>query len=159
MASDLFEKTENWWIGKIERKSLMPWWMKLFCWIVAINAFFLMLLMLLSFVQGEAVILGMYRWRFEVVNFKSPVVILSNLMILFKAVVAYMLWFEKEKAIWFGKTDVLISVIFYIILIFDSLINSGSIRIPVEGILLIPYYFWLHKNEYPWLNQEQEYIA
>ncbi|RKO69951.1 hypothetical protein D7322_18940 [Sphingobacterium puteale] len=157
--TDFFEKTGNFGLNKIKRRNLLPWWMKLFCWVVTVNAFFLILLMLLSLVQGEAVILGVYQLRFEIVNFKSPVVVLGNLSMLFKVVVAYMFWFEKGRAISYGKIDVLISIIFYSILIVDCLINSGVIRIPLEGLLLIPYYFWLHKNEYPWINQEQEYIV
>ncbi|PUV21700.1 hypothetical protein [Sphingobacterium athyrii] len=157
--TDFFEKTETFTVGKIQRKSLLPWWMKLFCWIVTINAVFLILLMVLSLVQGEAVIIGMYQWRFEIVNFENPIAVLGNLSMLFKVVVAYMFWFEKEKAIRYGKIDVLVSVIFYSILIFDGLIHSGAIRIPVEGLLLIPYYFWLHKNEYLWINREQEYTV
>lgn len=139
----------------IVRRTLLPIWIKLFCWLFMIMG----ILAVGSFIFG---ILGknadISLYGFETNEPFSIVGLFIIIIILFKAFCAYSLWFEKDIAIKVCKFDAVLGVLICIFSMFVMpFINENSIfTFRLEIVLLIPYFMKINKIEYQWINLEDQ---
>ncbi|RCW91334.1 hypothetical protein [Winogradskyella arenosi] len=144
-ATEEFENTTR-------RRALLPWWIKVFCW-------FFMLIGLMAFVcffLGFTTIkpaLAFYGFEsYEPFSINGLIVITVGV---FKGITAFLLWFEKDYAITFGKIDALIGIVICgISMLILPFVNDGiNIQIRLELALLIPYLWKLNKIAPEWKNR------
>jgi hypothetical protein len=134
------------------RRSLLPLWMKIFCW----------LFMVMGALGALNPFTGLLGYSFEVSIFGmesesafSLMGILATIVFLFKGYTAYSLWFEKDNAIMLGKIDAVAGIIICIIMMAVSpMLTEGTFSFRFELIFLIPYYQKLSKIEYSWHNRQ-----
>lgn len=144
-----FEKKET---TKTNRRKLLPWWMRFFCW----------LFMILGAIALITIPFGLFGLPTDLsiygLNTTNSISLLGFGIIAvmtFKAIVAYMLFFKKDGAIGLGKIDALIGILICIITTVSQLIdNSPNFSIRIEIVLLIFYFIKLNKIEYEWDNLE-----
>lgn len=131
------------------RRSLLPWWIKVFCWLfmpfglLAIVCLFLGLLGL----QPE---LSFYGFRtYEPLSFTGLLIIAVGVL---KGITAFALWFEKDFAIKIGKADAIIGIVLSSLsmVVLPFLSAHANIQIRLELLVLIPYFIKLHKIEAAW---------
>lgn len=136
-----------------ERRKLLPFWIKIFCWIFMIFGILSMLSLIFGAFGGEAD-LSFYGFQ---TNQPLSLVGLSIIAVLtLKGFTAYALWFEKDYAITLGKIDAVVGIVICI----ASMCNIAFIRensminIRFELFLLIPYYMKLSKIEDLWKTRK-----
>ncbi|WP_431107265.1 hypothetical protein [Winogradskyella poriferorum] len=141
-----FEEFEN---IKKRRRKMLPWWIKIFCWIF-------MLFGLLSFV---CLILGFTNIKPDLAFYgfetNEPFSLYGLIVIsigLLKGVTAFALWFEKDFAIKIGKIDAIIGIALCVIsMVVLPFIQDGfKITLRLELVLLIPFLIKLNKIQKEW---------
>jgi len=141
-----FEEFEN---IKKRRRKILPWWIKIFCWIF-------MLFGLLSFV---CLILGFTNIKPDLAFYgfetNEPFSLYGLIVIsigLLKGVTAFALWFEKDFAIKIGKIDAIIGIALCVIsMVVLPFIQDGfNITLRLELVLLIPFLIKLNKIQKEW---------
>ena len=136
-------------VNTIKRRDLLPWWIKVFCWIFMVFG----VLGIVSFVLE---LLSMRNslsfYGFETNTAFSITGLLILAVALFKGVTAYALWFEKDYAISFGKIDAIIGIALcgFSMFVVPFLQPGFSISIRLELALLIPYLIRLNKIKAEW---------
>lgn len=144
---DHFDKTP------IIRRELLPWWIKIFCW----------LFMIMSFCAIGAVVTNLFMptvdlslYGFSSNTAFSGIGIFIIVTILIKGFAAYSLWFEKDNAILVGKIDAIYGflICLFSMFILPFFVESNHIQIRLEIILIILFYIKLNKIEYEWDNLE-----
>lgn len=140
---DQFEKKE------VNRRALLPAWIKVFCW-----------LFMIAGVAGIAsFLIGVFGYESELsfygLETNQPLSLLGSFLIavvLFKAFAAYSLWFEKDNAIQIGKIDAIAGIIICVVSMIGMPIFSddASISLRLELVLLIPYYYKLDNIKKAW---------
>jgi hypothetical protein len=144
---DAFEKIV------IARRSLLPWWMRFGCWVF----------MAMGIVDAGCLIAGAFGFRVflsiygietsEALSIKGIVV---SALLLFKAVTAYLLWFEKNRAVDFAKWDAISGIVICTANMFLSpFFYRHHFSIGLEIALLVPYFMQMNKIEYQWINREK----
>lgn len=146
---ETFEKKD------IIRRTLLPIWVKIFCWIFMIGAV-AGIICLIGGVMGYNPSLSMYG--FETNEPLTPIGFFIIALFLYKGFVAYSLWFEKDNAINLGKIDALIGIGLCIItmLILPFIEDVINVSFRLEIIMLILFYKKLNAIEYEWDNQEKQ---
>jgi len=139
----------------IIRRKLLPWWMKMFCWIFMIMGVGAIAALIVSpFISNFQ--LSIYG--FETNTPLSGVGVFIITILIFKGFAAYSLWFEKQNAMTIGKIDAVTGIIIcaasMFIIPFISESGSSHFDLRLEILLLIPYYLKLNKIEYEWDNLE-----
>lgn len=144
---DEFDKPE------IIRRKLLPWWIKVFCWIFMILSVFA-IGALITNLFVDNVNLSIYG--FSTNNAYSGIGIFIIAIMLLKGYAAFSLWFEKPNAIMIAKLDAIVGVVICItsIFILPFTTENGHFSIRLEIILLIPYYLKVNNIEYEWDNLE-----
>jgi hypothetical protein len=144
---DEFDKPE------IVRRKLLPWWIKVFCWIFMILSVFA-IGALITNLFVDNVNLSIYG--FSTNNAYSGIGIFIIAIMLLKGYAAFSLWFEKPNAIMIAKLDAIVGVVICItsIFILPFTTENGHFSIRLEIILLIPYYLKVNNIEYEWDNLE-----
>lgn len=146
---ETFEKKD------IIRRTLLPIWVKIFCWIFMIGAV-AGIICLIGGLLGYNPSLSMYG--FETNEPITPIGFFIISIFLYKGFVAYSLWFEKDNAINLGKIDALtgigLCIITMIVLPFFG--DDFKITLRLEILLLILFYKKLNAIEYEWDNQEKQ---
>ncbi|MFL0354774.1 hypothetical protein [Xanthomarina sp. GH4-25] len=141
-----FEEFEN---IKKRRRKMLPWWIKIFCWIF-------MLFGLLSFV---CLILGFTNIKPDLAFYgfetNEPFSLYGLIVIsigLLKGVTAFALWFEKDFAIKIGKIDAIIGIALCVMsMVVLPFIQDGfNITLRLELVLLIPFLIKLNKIQKEW---------
>ncbi|WP_046756724.1 hypothetical protein [Kordia jejudonensis] len=140
---DEFEKSDK------RRIQLLPWWIKVFCWIFMLFGF-LAALSLIGIFIGINASLAIYG--FETNEPFSVIGIFIIAIGIFKGFTAYTLWFEKDIAIKVGKIDAIIGIIVCIIsmCVIPYLQENVGFTFRLELVLLIPYLIKLTKIEKEW---------
>jgi hypothetical protein len=142
---DEFEKPS------IIRRKLLPWWIKIFCWIF----------MLMGGCSVGALIFNLFTpsirlsiYGFTTYNAFSGVGMFIIAIVIFKGYAAYALWFEKQNAILIGKFDAIagIAICLFSMIILPFVFRSIRFEFRFELILLIIFYIRLNKIEYKWNN-------
>jgi hypothetical protein len=139
----------------IIRRKLLPWWMKMFCWIFMLMGVGAIATLIASpFISNFQ--LSIYG--FETNTPLSGVGVFIIAILIFKGFTAYSLWFEKQNAMTIGKIDAVTGIIIcaasMFIIPFTSESESSHFDLRLEILLLIPYYLKLNKMEYEWDNLE-----
>jgi len=138
-------------ITPIKRRSLLPWWIKGFCWLFMITAFIAILRMILLLFEINT------EFEFYGINAKENIPIngiIVFLVFILHGFTAYSLWFEKDYAIKMGLFDALIGIV----LCLFSMVASfyyGHFTIRLEIILLVLFLVKLLKIRFKWNSERQ----
>jgi len=142
LDSDLHESE------KVNRRSLLPGWIKFFTWIF----------MFFGLVIPAGFVYGMVGGYFSLSIYGISTIIpfsLVGLLIMglfaLKAVVAFGLWFEKYWAADYAILDAGIGIVFCVGVLFLGL-GSGSFSLRLELIALIPYLNKMWKIRDVWVD-------
>lgn len=134
---------------KIKRRSLLPWWIRFFCWVFMIFGIF----------APAGLIFGLLRWSFNLsiygLESNQPLSVIGLSIILlftFKAFTAFGLWSEKEWAVRVGQIDAVIGIVLCIFVMFvNPFLSSGAnFTFRLELALLIPFLIKLTKIKEAW---------
>lgn len=141
-----FEEFE---VAKERRRKLLPWWIKVFCWIfmfTGVMGFVCLILGLFGFKPT----LAMYG--FETNELFSLIGATVVFIFLLKGVAAFFLWFEKDLAIKIGRIDAIVGIILCCIAMFilPFFQDGFNITLRLELALLIPYLIKLNKIQKKW---------
>ena len=150
LIENSFEEFEN---VKKRRRKLLPWWIKVFCWIFMLFGLLSFVCLILGFTNIKPS-LAFYGFETnEPFSLYGLVVISVGLL---KGITAFALWFEKDFAIKIGKIDAIIGMVLCVIsmLVLPFLHDEFSqITIRLELALLIPYLIKLNKIDKEYGNQ------
>lgn len=130
----------------IRKRSLLPWWIKIFCWI------FMVIGMLSLFVVF--LVIANYEPELEIFGFNAnenhpynSILILFSF--LFLGVTGYLLWFEKRKAIIIGQINALWGIILCLISMGLGLVN-GNFVFRIELFFLVLFFVKLSQIKPKW---------
>lgn len=138
-----FEKTKK------RRRKLLPWWIKVFCWIFMLFGLLSFVCLILGFTNIKPH-LAFYGFETnESFSLKGLIVISVGLL---KGFTAFSLWFEKGIAIKLGKIDAIIGIVLCTIsmLILPFFQEGFSATIRLEIAVLIPFLIKLNKIQKEW---------
>lgn len=141
-----FEEFEK---RKKRRRKLLPWWIKVFCWIFMLFGSLSFVCLILGFTDIKPA-LAFYGFETnEPFSLKGLIVIAVGVL---KGITAFALWFEKDFAIKIGKIDAIIGIVLCGISMFvlPFLQDIFNITIRLELALLIPYLIKLNKIQKEW---------
>ena len=100
-----FEEFEN---IKKRRRKMLPWWIKIFCWIFMLFGLLSFVCLILGFTNIKPA-LAFYGFETnEPFSLNGLIVISVGIL---KGITAFALWFEKGFAIKIGKIDAIIGII------------------------------------------------
>ena len=131
------------------RRELLPWWIKVFCWIFMLFGIMAFVCLILGFTNIKPA-LAFYGFESnEPFSLNGMLVISVGIL---KGITAFSLWFEKDYAIKLGKIDAIIGIIICgISMLILPFLNDGfNIQIRLELALLIPFLLKLNKIENEW---------
>ncbi|KAF2508645.1 hypothetical protein EYY60_16080 [Flavobacterium zhairuonense] len=154
MSEELQSKFDEFDKPEIIRRSLLPWWIKTFCWI-----FMILAVCGLGTLIGNAftpnVHLSLYGFETNT-SYSVTGIFIISIMVL-KGFASYSLWFEKPNAISIAKFDAIIGFVICVASMFviPFTHGNGHIELRLELLLLIPYYLKINKIEYEWDNLEK----
>ena len=138
-------------ITDVNRRTLLPLWIKIFTWIFLIMGGFMPIALILAIVgfDFELAIYGL-----ETSSPRTLKGFAIMLLITLKGIVAFGLWTEKKWAISLGIIDAIIGIIICIaIMIIIPLTEEGfNINTRLELVALIPYLIKMKKLKTPWNN-------
>jgi hypothetical protein len=135
----------------IERRKLLPWWIKLFIGIFLILGLF----------APVALIWGMMGYYFKLslygLETNEPISLLGILLVIlfgFKGLIAYTFLKEKRIAVILAIIDALIGIfICFLLMVFHLKIKeSVNVGFRLELIILIPYLFYMVRIRNKWQN-------
>lgn len=140
---DQFEKKE------VNRRALLPSWIKVFCWLFMIFGVLSLGTLIFGFF-GLPTNLSLYGFES-----KEPLSLMGLFIIAmmsFKAFTAYSLLFEKDNAILLGKIDAIAGIIICMIsmVAIPIFVENAEVSIRLELLLLIPYYYKLENIKNAW---------
>lgn len=146
LAENPFEEFEN---VKKRRRKLLPWWIKVFCWIFMFFGLmsFICLILGLTDIKPSLAFYGFETN--EPFSLNGLIVISVGLL---KGLTAFALWFEKDFAIKIGKVDAIIGIVLCVVsmLALPFLQEGFNITIRLEIALLIPFLLKLNKIQKEW---------
>lgn len=132
------------------RRSLMPWWVKLFTWIFLV----LSAVAVMSFVAGFFgfdTSLSLYGLETSQSLTLGGLILMA--VFLLKGVTAVALWMEQDWAIHAGLADAVLGILFcsFMMLVYPFLEgNAWNFNFRLELIALVPYLRWLMKVKPLW---------
>lgn len=131
------------------RRALLPWWIKMFCWIFMLFGIMAFVSLLLGFTNIKPA-LAFYGFESNEPFSLDGMIVIS--VGIFKGITAFSLWFEKDFAIKFGKIDAMIGIVLCAIamLVIPFLGDGFHLELRLELALLIPYLLKLTKIENEW---------
>ncbi|MCF7569450.1 hypothetical protein L3X37_13935 [Sabulilitoribacter arenilitoris] len=146
LTENSFEEFER---IKKRRRKLLPWWIKIFCWIFMFFGIMAFICLILGFTNIKP---SLSFYGFES---NEPFSLIGLLVIsigILKGITAFALWFEKDFAIKIGKIDAIVGIVLSIIsmLVLPFLKEGFSITIRLELALLIPFLIKLNKIQKEW---------
>lgn len=134
----------------IERRKLLPIWMKVFIWIFMVAGTFVLMAFIIALfsVRYESSLYGL-----ESQNRLSPVGLFICFLFISKGLVAYGLWTEKDWAVSLGIADAIIGIIVCTaVMLVPSISASSGFAFRAELIALIPYLMKLLKIRPIWMQ-------
>lgn len=141
-----FEEFEN--INKRRRK-MLPWWIKIFCWIFMLFGILSFVCLILGFTNVKPA-LAFYGFETnEPFSLNGLIVIAVGIL---KGITAFGLWFEKDFAVKTGKIDAILGIVLCGIsmLVLPFIQVELNITIRLELLMLIPYLIKLNKIQKEW---------
>ncbi len=141
-----FEEFEK---SKRRRKQMLPWWIKVFCWIFMLFGLLSIVCLFLGFTDVKP---NLAFYGFETNEPFSFIGLIVISLGIFKGITAFALWFEKDFAIKIGKIDALIGIVLCAIsmVVLPFVLDDYKITIRLELALLIPYFLKLTKIQNEW---------
>ena len=134
---------------QINRRKLLPWWMKVFCWLFMVLSFFAIVCLIAGVfsIQLELSVYG-----FETYEPMSLMGLFILGIMLFKGYTAYALWFEKDEAIKLGIIDAWIGIVIctFSMLVLPFITENGELNLRLELVFLIPYLSKLQSLKKQW---------
>lgn len=153
MNQELESKFDEFDKPNVIRRKLLPWWIKVFCWIFMILSVFA-IGSLITNLFVDNVNLSIYGFSSNSAYSGTGLFIIA--IMLLKGFAAFSLWFEKPNAIIIAKIDAIVGVAICIASLFILPFSTanGHFSLRLEILLLIPYYIKINKIEYEWDNLE-----
>ncbi|WP_299778889.1 hypothetical protein [uncultured Formosa sp.] len=131
------------------RRQLLPWWIKVFCWIFMFFGLLSFVCLFLGFTNIKP---DLAFYGFE----SNEPFSLNGLLVIsvgvFKGFTAFLLWFESDIAIKIGKIDAIIGIVLCVIsmLVLPFFQDGFNLTIRLEIALLIPFFITLNKIQKVW---------
>jgi hypothetical protein len=135
-----------------QRKELLPWWVKTFCWIFLI----------FGFIAFPAIIFGILGYKFQLniygLETSEPISFIGISIVaifLFKGITAYSLLSQKKWGIVLGIVDAITGIVICTFFILYSFLNFGShqnLGFRLEILFLVPYFLKMIKIKTSWEN-------
>jgi magnesium-transporting ATPase (P-type) len=140
---------------KVMRRQLLPWWMKISCWFFMLIGVGSVAAMIYGLFGNEA---SLSLYGFDTKQPSSLIGLMIVAIMIFKGYAAFLLWFEKDRAIDIAKIDALCGISLCVISMFAvPLVNQTSdFSFRLEILVLVAFYAKLNRIEYAWDNLEQE---
>ena len=132
-----------------KRRTLLPWWVKIFCWIF----------MIFGGIAAVGIVFGVLGYNFQLSLYGletseplSPIGGVLMLTFLLKGAAAFGLWTEKDWAITLGVIDAVLGIVICgLVMLVAPFLNIGfSFHLRLELALLIPYLLWLNRTKPLW---------
>jgi hypothetical protein len=132
------------------RRSLMPWWVKLFTWIFLV----------LGAISAMGFVAGFFGLNTDLslygLESNGPLSLAGLILLaifLLKGITAFALWMEQDWAIHLGFADAILGILFcsFMMLVYPFLDgNAGGFKLRLELFVLVPYLRWLMKVKPLW---------
>jgi len=133
------------------RRDLLPIWMRVFTWIFLIFGVLIPPVFLFGMLGGHA---NLSLYGLSTSQPASLLGVTIMLLFVFKGVVAYGLWTEKEWAVKLALVDALIGIaICTFVMIGLPLLGSGGLNIRLELVALIPYFLKMREIRTEWQSR------
>lgn len=136
-------------INSTRRRSLLPLWVKIFCWFFMLFGLMATICLILGFL-GVKPNLAFYGFETnEVFSINGLIVIAVGIL---KGITAFSLWFEKNYAIKLAKIDAYLGIILCVIsmLVLPFLAEGTNFNFRLELALLIPFLIKMNKIQADW---------
>ena len=131
------------------RRKLLPWWIKIFCWLFMFFGLISVVCLFLGFTNFKPS-LAIYGLES---NEPFSIMGISIIMIgILKGITAFGLWFEKDFGVKLGKIDGSVGILTCLLsmVVLPLIFEGYTVTIRLELILLIPFLMKLHKIESSW---------
>ena len=130
----------------IRKRSLLPWWIKAFCWLFMLMGAVAIICLIAGFLGYPA---SLSFYGFETKAPLAPVGLMLIAVMLFKGYSAYLLWFEKNNAIKIARIDAFIGICLCIVSMFVLPFFQDGFKLTfrLELVLLFIYWFKLNRIE------------
>lgn len=138
----------------MKRKEILPKWIRFFAWIFLIFALVPLLFLVGLFVEGNYS-LTVFGLNYEGTNTRHPAAFYIAGVLSMASAVSYGILWGKNWAITLGITYSYISLATIIYVVVAS-VSRGSIYIPLEPILMIPFLVILMKKKKEWGDFKHE---
>ncbi len=131
------------------RRKLLPWWIKVFCWIFMVMGGAAILGIPLALTGSR---LNLAIFGLETNEPASAIGMFILGVMIFKGFSAFALWTEKNYAVILGKIDAVFGIIIclFVMFVLPGLINKPGFSFRLELALLIPYFIRLNKIQKSW---------
>ena len=131
------------------RRKLLPWWIKVFCWIFMLLGLLSVICLILGFTNIKP---DLALYGFET---NEPLSLYGLLIIaigIFKGFTAFSLWFEKDFAIKLALLDATIGILLCVVsmLVLPFILEGSVVTIRLELLLLVPFLLKLNNIEKEW---------
>ncbi|MBS1664782.1 MAG: hypothetical protein JST68_27295 [Bacteroidetes bacterium] len=143
MAEDILDESVIHGLKYTRRRSLLPLSIKIFTWIFLVFGALAVPVFILGLVGGD---FQMHVYGLAADAPLTPIGIELLLLVVYKGIVAYALWFEWDAAIWMGIVDAIVGLALCAV----STVLLASFQF--EILLLIPYLIWLSRLNKKWAN-------
>ena len=136
------------------RRDLLPLWIKIFTWIFLLFGILGIIIPILGLFIDK---LDLSLYGLATTQVYSPLGILIVLMFIFKGLIAYGLWFEKNWAPKLAIVDAIIGIgiCIYMMLINPFISGTRNFTIRLELIPLIPFLLKMRKIQKTWENMKK----
>ena len=134
----------------VERRKLLPVWIKVFLWIFLVAGPLVLLAFIASLfsLRFDSAIYGL-----ESHDALSNVGLFIFFIFILKAIVAYGLWTEKDWAVNLGIADATIGIIACcMVMLIPSLTPTSNFKFRAELLILIPYLITLLRLRPKWMQ-------
>ena len=139
-----FDEFEN--LDTVKRREMLPWWIKFFSWVFMVLAV-IACLTPIQLLFGQVPNLSFYG--FDSAKFFPYSLLVIYLIFILNGLIGYMLWFEKDKAIEWGKICAIFGIVVCVISFLLTLLD-GQFTFRLEIIALVIFYRKLSNLEYNW---------
>ena len=131
----------------IRRRSLLPWWIKFFCWLFMFTFVLAIIRVILFFFDINS------EFEFYGLNANESVVNLIIVFIVFvvHGITSYSLWFEKRYAIVLAQVNAIFGILISIMSMVIGYLNEHT-TLRLELILLVAFFIKLNKIKQNWIN-------
>ncbi|NMM47450.1 hypothetical protein [Marinigracilibium pacificum] len=144
-------------LDKLKRRKLLPWWIKMFCWLFMIFGGLSIISLFLGF-TGIKPDLSFYGFETNEPFSLFGLIVIS--LGLFNGITAYLLWTGNDIAIKVAKINAITGLLACLASMFliPFLQPGFHMKIRIEIMFLIPYLMKLNKIQSAWEGENRQYI-